>query len=690
MPRAWALLGLGFLLGRVDLLGLVWPFGPALCAAAGELYPRLAPLLGVAAGLGVLSRGEPAVALAQAACWGLHALLARRWPGRRAAVLRLLAASVLPYGVLFLWRQPDPLGALVLLFQLVASGLLAASFLQGIDPAGLPAGWPAAGERLLPVSLLAAGAVAGLRGLTFGPLELNAAAAALLAGAAGWLGGTGAGAVAGVTTGAVEALARAGGVAAMGVNGLAGLLAGLCRAWGRPGAAAGCVLGTALGWLAAGAGHGVLLAGMLGGAVLLALPAGMVATVPGPGSGAAGAAEPAGPTRRGRGGLPSEGKARWLELARLLREVSRSCREVAAAAEPVPAPEKDTASLVSRLMHEVCAGCHGYRLCWQEAFAAHYRTALDLFALAEHEPLDAERADRLWGGRCVRPREIALFVNHAVALRQAERRWLRRLGESRELMAGHFQGLARIIEELSEPRDAQPAPLRTGGDRRPAPLTYVTEVAKLARPGWLISGDSHLVKELPDLRLLLALSDGMGSGHPAASESRAAIDLVEKLLRAGFDRKIAVRMANSLLGLRSPGETFATLDLALVDLGGGEAEFIKVGAAPTFLVTGGQVVVIRSRSVPLGILDAADMETSRVRLRPGDTVVMVTDGVLEGPGGLAEREAWVKEVVLSRMAGRGAPGLARALLEEVSRDLSRDRADDMTVLAVHFLQGAGR
>lgn len=683
MPRAWALLGLGFLLGRVDLFGLTWPFGPAFWAAAGDFYPRLVGPLGAVASLGALSRGEVGVALAQAVCCGLFVLAARRWPGRgpRRTVLLLVAASALPYAVQILWQHRDPYGALLLTFQLVISGLLAAALRQGLDPAGLPAGGLlGAGERVLPLSLLAAGAGAGLRGLTLGPLELSPAAAALIAGAAGWVGGPGVGAVAGIMVGAVETLTRAGGgVAAMGVNGLAGLLAGLGRGWGRPGAAVGCGLGMAAGWLAAGAGHGILLGSLLGAALLLALPRGLAAPV------RAVTASPRG--RGGRAAPQAPANARWTEVARLLREVSRSCREVATAGEQALSPEKEPADLVSRLMNEVCSGCQGYRRCWQDAFPAHYILAVDLFTRAEKGILDAEQVDGLWRWRCVRSREVALFVNQANALRQAERNWMRRLGESRELMAGHFQGLAQIIEDLSRGQDGDTSREQPRRERR-GRLTYVTEVAKLARPGWMISGDSHLVRELPGTQLLLALSDGMGCGFPAASESRAAIDLVEKLLRAGFDRKTVIRMANSLMGLRSPGETFATLDLALVDLAGGEAEFIKVGAAPTFLVSGGRAAVIKSRSLPLGILDAADMESSHVVLKPGDTVVMVTDGVLEGLGDLADRETWVKELVLSRATDKGAPGLARTLLEEVSLNLSRDRADDITVLAVHFLPGA--
>ena len=57
MPPAWALAGLGFLLGRVDLFGLLRPFAPAFSAAAGALAPAWRGPVGVTVVLGALSQG---------------------------------------------------------------------------------------------------------------------------------------------------------------------------------------------------------------------------------------------------------------------------------------------------------------------------------------------------------------------------------------------------------------------------------------------------------------------------------------------------------------------------------------------------------------------------------------------------------------------------------------------------------
>ena len=99
-----------------------------------------------------------------------------------------------------------------------------------------------------------------------------------------------------------------------------------------------------------------------------------------------------------------------------------------------------------------------------------------------------------------------------------------------------------------------------------------------------VSGDNYTVIQLKDGKHTVLLSDGMGTGSSAYMESMAAINLLKSLLQSGFEKDVAVKILNSLLVLRYPKETFATIDLVVVDLYSGHAEFIKTCAAPTFLV----------------------------------------------------------------------------------------------------------
>ncbi len=129
------------------------------------------------------------------------------------------------------------------------------------------------------------------------------------------------------------------------------------------------------------------------------------------------------------------------------------------------------------------------------------------------------------------------------------------------------------------------------------------------------------------------ISDGMGSGEDASLTSEICALFLEKMLSAGNRVELSVQMLNSLIRQKNIGtgdECSATVDLMELDLMSGQAVFVKNGAAPTYVVRGGKVYKIRSRTLPIGILSDSDPELHRFKMHPGDVVVMVSDGVTHG------------------------------------------------------------
>src|SRR5690606_4865610 len=126
------------------------------------------------------------------------------------------------------------------------------------------------------------------------------------------------------------------------------------------------------------------------------------------------------------------------------------------------------------------------------------------------------------------------------------------------------------------------------------------------------------------------------------------------------------------------------LDLALVDLGSGDARFLKIGAAPTFWRRGSRVGVIRAQTLPMGVLSEPDVQVTRRSLRRGDLIVMLTDGVIQTWENVIAGEDWVKGFLAS--LDRDEPRhVAGALLNEALRRSPQGVRDDMTVLALKIL-----
>lgn len=212
-----------------------------------------------------------------------------------------------------------------------------------------------------------------------------------------------------------------------------------------------------------------------------------------------------------------------------------------------------------------------------------------------------------------------------------------------------------------------------------------TVVCKLPKDGNEFSGDNHALRELKDGHFVAILSDGMGNGSKAAIQSNTTVSILEKLLETGVDRDFAVKMINSILLLRTPEESFATVDLTLVNLHTGRAEFVKIGAATTYIKRGRDVWSIKSTSLPAGILNSVDLERTVVQLQPGDLIIMVTDGVVDSKIDQVGKEDWMiralrqVEVVGPEALGEYLMNLARINQDGILRD-------DMTVIVLQFLE----
>ncbi len=196
-----------------------------------------------------------------------------------------------------------------------------------------------------------------------------------------------------------------------------------------------------------------------------------------------------------------------------------------------------------------------------------------------------------------------------------------------------------------------------------------------------LSGDNFSCHELPDGRIMLCLSDGMGSGTQAFLESQMVTELLEELLEAGFSVERAIYMVNALL-LVQEEQNPTTMDLALVDLYTGRARFYKQGAVGTFIRRGDQVLQVEPGALPMGVDCEAAPACARVQLQEGDMIVMLTDGVLDALPG--EDKETVLCDYLSHTKKNNARELAEDVLQMARACQEGGARDDMTVMVAGF------
>ena len=175
----------------------------------------------------------------------------------------------------------------------------------------------------------------------------------------------------------------------------------------------------------------------------------------------------------------------------------------------------------------------------------------------------------------------------------------------------------------------------------------------------------------------LVISDGMGKGSRAAAESKMVVTTLSRLMEAGFDVDLAIKTVNAIL-MADSGEMFATVDLAVIDKGTGRAQIFKMGAASTFVKHGDQVSMLKRPAPPAGIVDGLKLEYIDVRLKKGDLLLMVSDGVTD-----CDRKdpdcIWLRQRLLE-IGSRDPDTVAELIINKAAEKYGIRERDDLTVM----------
>ena len=688
--------GLGLLLGRASLLGAVFPFGPAFFAAlrATPGVPSHPVVVGAAVAVGTLTLGMPGRALHVALSLFVTELalgfLHRR--GRVGPVMMALATATAVAavgGAEAVWsRQAREL--VLLPFEAVLAALLSGVFYYGMGPLlALPKVKAPSSEEILCTGVLLGAAVAGLVRIGAGGLALQNIVGALLVMTLGLIGGAPLGAAVGATYGVVSRISSAVSPTLVGGYAFAGLLAGIFHDFGKPGAALGFVIGQVMVTYSAASYatlRSVVEEAAVAAGLLMAVPRRWLQALGGALGGTGGLSLVGGGQFTPEAALRDLASRRLEELARVFTELARAFEQVAPSAEPAEqggGEAEGSVSLYGALAERVCDHCERHGRCWEQEFHRTYRSLRNLWKYAERRGrVTQQDLGQELRRRCVRPRELVLAVNLFHDLFRVNRYWGRRVLEGREVVGTQLRGVSQVVEGLaSDVRERFPQVADSPMLQRRPQLECRVGLSRATKHASLVSGDSHLIRPLEAGKLLVAISDGMGAGPRAAMESKATITLLERLLETGFTTQLAVQTINSILLLRSPEDSFATLDLVIVDLCSGAAEFIKIGAAPSFLLRRGQVMPIKAPSLPVGILNHVEMQSIRRVLSPQDVLVLASDGLFQRQRDPTEGEAWVAGF-LAGLTDFEPQVISGALLVKALDGSQQGVSDDVTIIVL--------
>lgn len=204
-------------------------------------------------------------------------------------------------------------------------------------------------------------------------------------------------------------------------------------------------------------------------------------------------------------------------------------------------------------------------------------------------------------------------------------------------------------------------------------------------PCYSVGGDYFDVVEPEPGRIAFVVADVTGKGLPAA--------LLTAMLQGGFagitltpDLSRLVTHVNRYVWGRSEPNRFATAFVGLLS-DDGTLEYINAGHLPGLLVSGsGSTRRLESGAVPIGVFPDTRFTAERIRLKPGDLLVVFTDGLTEATNP-AQEEFGMGRLIATLAKHREMPvtELPGAVLAEVaSFSASTPQDDDITLLVVRY------
>jgi len=195
-------------------------------------------------------------------------------------------------------------------------------------------------------------------------------------------------------------------------------------------------------------------------------------------------------------------------------------------------------------------------------------------------------------------------------------------------------------------------------------------------PCHAIGGDFYDVIVLDDC-VCVAIADVSGKGVPASIVAATLQGIIHALMLTGESLPETADLINRFLCTRQVGK-YATMILLKL-FPDGRVEYMNCGHIPPLLISSDATTYLEQANLIVGIIEEATYACSTVTLRPGDRILLSTDGATE-----------IEDRAGQQIGIEGLPGLANmASLDHIVSHLqkiqaSRESQDDWTLLDIRY------
>ena len=367
-------------------------------------------------------------------------------------------------------------------------------------------------------------------------------------------------------------------------------------------------------------------------------------------------------------------------LAEIFDQIALSCQ--ATEAESIK-KRAEIPELMNVLVERVCHSCPTMNVCWEREFYKTYHVIFELFDFVEGKDQAEVALQDLpieWKRHCGRLKEMLLGVQFIIEQEKSREVWSRSLVHNQEALSRQFLNVSQVIGNLAKELHKQHnwevvKPLNLARRRRHFLDVGVTAFTKTDSG---MSGDNYASIAFSSTQHAFVLSDGMGVGEKASKMSATALGLLEQLLTTGFEPEGALQALNSILVLRSPEESFVTIDMAILDLESTNVKLVKAGASASYLIGEDGVKSYASSSLPAGILNQIDIPVIDIEMQAGETLVLLTDGLQDV---LKDGQDWIRDF-LEKITANKSQDIADLIGQEAHRLSGGVLGDDGIIMVI--------
>jgi serine phosphatase RsbU (regulator of sigma subunit) len=219
---------------------------------------------------------------------------------------------------------------------------------------------------------------------------------------------------------------------------------------------------------------------------------------------------------------------------------------------------------------------------------------------------------------------------------------------------------------------------------RDVPPESLVTIAAVLESYCHLSGDLFGWETLPDGRFLLWILDLAGHGVQAGLASAVLKVILERTPERGRLGTLVGRLSESLAAcVREPFTSLFATGFFIVIEPDGAASYVSAGHPPMLVRSRERYLrELRSNALPIGMFPEREYPVKRLRLAPGETLLLYTDGVVEAESGAGEPFGLDRLRKLLRTEFDAPEQLTGRFYERLAGHQDMDRlADDVTIVA---------